>query len=111
MIGVILAVTAFWLAVETKSLLIGESAEPELVQSVNNILNAHPMIVEVNEVLTLHMGPEFILVTISADFKNDVMAVDVEKAIQSMSRDIKNKHPLVKRIFIEAEDKNQSDEV
>ncbi len=102
-IGIILGGTAVWLAWETKGLLVGESALPEVVRDIRRMAEECPEIEHVNEVLTLHIGPEFILVNISVDFKNSLMADEVERAIQRLDARIKHAHPLVKRIFIEGE--------
>ncbi|PCK00648.1 MAG: cation transporter [Zetaproteobacteria bacterium] len=102
-IGMILGLTAVWLAYETKSLLIGESANPEIVDSIKNIAGQYDGIEQVNEVLTLHMGPEFLLVNISIDFRDDLPAGTVEQTIAAITTDIKSAHPLAKKIFIEAE--------
>lgn len=102
-IGVILGLTAAWLAYETKGLLIGESADPEIVQGIASITNGYPEIVVVNETLTMHMGPEYILVNVSVDFDNSVDAENIEKAIARLSRQVKTKYPRVKRLFVEAE--------
>lgn len=102
-IGVILALTAVWMAVRTKSLLIGESADPELIADVRGRAAEVDAIVAVNEVLTLHMGPNFILLNVSVDFKDDVPAGDVENAIERLTGEIRGAHEDVKRVFIEAE--------
>lgn len=103
LIGIILGITAFWLAYETKSLLIGESALPEVVRGIRDLAAGHPEIEHVNEVLTLHMGPETIVVNLSVDFRNDITAERVEQVIQALDTEIKESFPLVKRVFIEAE--------
>ena len=102
-IGVILGGTAVWLAYETKGLLIGESANRDIVTVIRNLAHTHPSIERVNEVLTLHMGPDFILVTISVDFVDSTPAGDVERSIAALDREIKKAHPLVKRVFVEPE--------
>ena len=104
-IGFILAGTAIWLAYETKSLLIGESAEPKVVDGIRKLLSQHAEIENVNEVLTLHMGPEYILVTLSVDFDNTISAGQVEDIIASIDKNIKRDWSLVKRVYIEAESK------
>lgn len=106
-IGFILGGTAIWLAYETKSLLIGESAEPEVIEGIRHILGHHNEIENINEVLTLHMGPEYILVTLSVDFNNNINAGQIEALIEKIDRKIKQDWPLVKRIFIEAESKKR----
>jgi len=102
-IGLILGGTATWLAYETKGLLVGESALPEVVRDIRHIAGQCPEIEHVNEVLTLHMGPEFILVNLSVDFKNSISAAHVERTIQRLDRRIKQAHPLVRRVFVEGE--------
>ena len=56
-----------------------------------------------NDVITLHMGPNFILVNVSVDFRDDVPAGEVETAIEKLTREIRDAHVDVKRVFIEAE--------
>jgi cation diffusion facilitator family transporter len=102
-IGIILGATAFWLAVETKGLLIGEGADAETVQNLEKLANAHNDIEKVNEILTLHMGPEFILANISLEFKDGLETGRIEKVIHALDKAIKAEHPYIKRIFIEAE--------
>lgn len=102
-IGIILAGTALWLARETKGLLIGESAEPEIIASIEKLADQIPSVETVNEVLTLHMGPDYVLLNLSLDFADGVSAGQVEDDIEVLDRKIRAAHPVVKRIFIEAE--------
>lgn len=102
-IGLILGATAAWLAYETKSLLIGERADRDVVDGIRRIARAQPTVRHVNEVLTMHMGPEYILVNISIDFADGIRTDDVEETIAHIDHQIKNAFPNVKRIFIEAE--------
>jgi len=102
-IGLILGATAAWLAWETKSLLIGESAPPEVVENIRRLAREDGLTEKVNEVLTMHVGPEFILVNVSVDFRDSASAADVEQAIAALDRRIREAHPRVKRVFIEAE--------
>ena len=62
-----------------------------------------PQVVEVNEVLTLHMGPDFILVNMSIDFADHATAGELEEAVAALDESIRSKHARVKRVFIEAE--------
>lgn len=103
LIGVILAATAVFLAIETKALLIGEGASPEVTDGVRNLLNARDDILHVNELLTMHMGPADILLTISVDFKDGITAEEIEASVSAMERAIKAAHPEIKRVFIEAQ--------
>lgn len=102
-IGLILGATAIWLAAETKSLLIGEAASGHVIRGIRSLLREEESIERVNEVLSMHMGPEYVLVTISADFHDDIRAAKLEQTIARIERAIRQRYPEVKRIFIEAE--------
>ena len=102
-IGLILIGTAVWLAYETKSLLIGESANRPVIKGIREILKANRLEEHVNEVLTMHMGPDFILANLSVDFRDHATADDIESVIAEMDQAIKEQYPQIKRIFIEAE--------
>ncbi|MDG1994872.1 MAG: cation diffusion facilitator family transporter [Emcibacteraceae bacterium] len=102
-IGLILATTAAVLAFECKSLLIGEAADSAVVDSISKLFEDHPSIETINEVLTMHFGPKDILLNLSLDFKNDISAGDVEDIITEFEKKIKELHPDIKRIFIEAQ--------
>ena len=102
-IAFILAGTALWMAIETKSLLIGESANQPIREGINKLINEMDEIETLNEALTMHMGPEFILVNISADFSSSINSDQLEDAIAVLETRIKKAFPAVKKIFIEAE--------
>lgn len=101
LIGLVLAVTAGFLAYETKSLLIGESARPDLVRGVRALLREEPVIERVNEVLTTHLGPEVVIVNLSLDLRDEVSAGEVEKAIARIDRRVKDRFPEISRVFTE----------
>lgn len=103
-IGCILGFTAAWLAYETKGLLIGESAEPEVVSGVREIAASHDDVAGVNEILTMHIGPHFILVNLSLEFLDSLETGAVEKSISVITREVRSRFPRVKRVFIEAEE-------
>lgn len=102
-IGLILAVTAMLLAYESKGLLIGESALPEVQSGIRQIIDEDPRILVTNEVLTLHFAPEDVLLTLSVDFADNLSSADVEAAISELEQKIKARYPEIKRLFIEAQ--------
>lgn len=102
-IGIVLAVVAITLAIESKGLLIGEGAAPETVASIRSCMVEDPRIKSVNELLTMHLSPQDILVNASIDFVDGLAAEEVEAAVSTFERQIKAKHPDVQRIFIEAQ--------
>ena len=103
LIGVILAVTAVWLARETKGLLIGEAANSQVVADIRRAALSMPSVETVNEVLTMHMGPDFILVNISVRFAPSLRERRLEAEIAELDRSVKALHPRIKRVFVEAE--------
>ena len=105
LIGIILGGTAIWLAYETKGLLIGESANTQAVDGIRKIVNARKEVEIVNELLTMHMGPDYVLVNISIDFNDKLSAGRLEQVIADITLEIKQAFPYVKRVFIEAEAK------
>jgi cation diffusion facilitator family transporter len=102
-IGLILGGAAVWLAYETKGLLIGERANREVVDGIRRLINTQPSVRHVNEVLTMHMGPEFILVNVSVDFSDNIRVGEIEETVARMDHQIKANFPNVKRVFVEAE--------
>lgn len=102
-IGLVLGFTAIWMAIRTKSLLIGEAADEEVVEDVRRRAAELDSVLEVNDIITLHMGPNFILVNVSVDFRDDVPVGEVETAIERLTREIRDAHVDVKQVFIKAE--------
>ncbi|MCG6954068.1 MAG: cation diffusion facilitator family transporter [Betaproteobacteria bacterium] len=102
-IGLVLAVTAAWLASETKGLLIGERARPDVVEDIRRICRDLDKVERVNEVLTMHMGPEYVLATLSLEFADQLTITELERTIEDLNQRIRAAHPEVKKVFIEAE--------
>jgi cation diffusion facilitator family transporter len=104
LIGVMLAGVAVLLAYETKGLLIGEAADPKVLVGVREIVGESGGVKRINEVLTMHMGPREVLLTLSVDFHDRLSSAEVEAAVSAMERRIKTEFPQITRIFIEAQD-------
>jgi len=102
-IGLILAATAIWLARETKGLLIGESANREVVTEIKRLVGSYREIERVNEVLTMHVGPEYILANISVDIACDVPRSRAHAIMDELDARIKKADARVKRVFIESQ--------
>lgn len=105
LIGCILGATAFWLAHETQGLLIGESAGADVNAGIRSILGKFSEIKKVNEILTLHMGPDFILANISIDIADSMDVCSLKRVTASLDEAIKAQFSFIKRIFIEVENK------
>ena len=102
-IGVILAITASLLAYESKGLLVGEGADKEVVGVIREIVNQENGIISINETLTMHMGPQDVLLNLSLDFSDNLSSPEVEAIISRLESKIKAEYPQIQRIFIEAQ--------
>ncbi len=102
-IGVILALVAVLLARESKGLLIGERADPAVIATIRAIVAAHPAIVAVNHVRTIHTAPESIFAAISADFDDAVTMGDGETMIEAMETELRAAVPTLSSIYIRPE--------
>ncbi|MEO0581976.1 MAG: cation diffusion facilitator family transporter [Bacteroidota bacterium] len=101
-IGVLLAVIAVLLAAETKALLIGESALPEVREGINQIVLDDPEVDSMSPPITLHFGPQEVLLALDVEFEDDLSSDEIEAAIRRIEKKIREKYPIVGRIFIEA---------
>ena len=101
MIGLLLVATAWILAFETKALLVGEAATREDRSSIRAAALAVPELVSIGRLLTMHMGPDKILVNMEADFEDGLSDDQVEAAIDKVEAGIMAAVPSVGYMFIE----------
>jgi divalent metal cation (Fe/Co/Zn/Cd) transporter len=99
-IGVILGITAFVLAFESKGLLIGEAADPKLVSSLHDLACSKPGVVGVGDVLTVHSSPDQITVMMNVDFRDSMLAGDVERIVCEVEQEARERWPQVRRLFV-----------
>jgi len=101
-IGAILAVVAGFLAYESKGLLIGEGVDPQTLASIRSIVSADPAVEEIKKLLTMHFSPDDVLLTLDIGFKKDLIAEEIAAAVNRLENKIRDQHPEIKHIFIEA---------
>ena len=102
-IGLILAITACVLAIETKGLLIGESAKPEITALIRRMALDEPAISRVNEARSIHFGPHDVLVTVSLDFQDQTSAAQIEKIVSRIETRLKSDYPEIRSIYLEVQ--------
>jgi len=102
-IGLLLGLVAFLLAHETKELLIGEAASPGNVARIRQCAANIVQVSKVGEVLTMHLGPDSILITMNVEFVDQLSTNEIEAAIDQLEAAIRQKVPSAGKIFIEAE--------
>jgi cation diffusion facilitator family transporter len=100
-IGILLACVAVVLAVEMKSLLIGESASKDVEAAVVAAIEAGPDIKQVIHLRTLHIGPDTVLVAAKIGVLHDQTAASVAAAIDAAERRIRAAVPAADLIFLE----------
>ncbi len=101
-IGITLAGVAILLALESKGLLIGEGADAEIVASIRSLTLRDPAVKKVIKVLTLHFGPEEILLNLEIQFTDELSAADLAIAVERLETTIRTQHSEIQNIFIEA---------
>nr|WP_319422614.1 cation diffusion facilitator family transporter [Pleurocapsa sp. FMAR1] len=101
-IGIILTMVAILLAYECKGLLVGESADIATIDSIRQIAAEDRAVKEVMRVLTLHFGPEEVLLNIEIVFQRELSVEEVTEAIDRLEAKIRSQHPEIKNLFVEA---------
>jgi len=104
LIGLVLGGLALVLLYEAKGLLIGESADPKLVEAIRATAAGHAGVVRVHEVLTLHSAPTLVTVIISADFEDTMSARDVERIVLAIETQVSTQFPIVARVYVRPRD-------
>jgi cation diffusion facilitator family transporter len=107
LIGLVLACTSTLLARESKSLLIGERADSDLVKSILAIANAACGPSRANGVLTIHLAPDQVMAAMSFEFDDALTAPRIEQLIADIERRIHDAHPEVTSLFIKPQSPQQ----
>jgi cation diffusion facilitator family transporter len=100
-IGLLLVTVAIILAIETKSLLLGEGASRPSVDRIREALQSEPDIERIIHMKTLHLGPEELLVAAKVAVRRTDSAAEVAAAIDSAERRIRDAEPLARVIYLE----------
>lgn len=104
-IGLALGAVAFVLARESMDLLIGEGADPAMVAAVNAAIDGRPEVSGVNEITTIHIGPQNIFVGLSVDFVDSVPVGRIEAMIAEAEIELRNRWPSIRAIYIKPQAK------
>lgn len=99
-IALILGATAIFLARESKGLLIGEPASPEVQKKVLAIVQQDPAVQRANGVLTVHMGPQEIVAGLSIEFEDHLTAPEIEACVERLEALLKKEMPEITRLFV-----------
>ncbi|MBF9254493.1 cation transporter [Pontibacter sp. 172403-2] len=102
LIGVVLCFVAVIMVVESKNLLVGESAVTHLVEGVHQLVNNDPDVHTLRPPLTMHMAPNEVLLALDVQFQQDLSGHKITEVIARLENNIRSNFPEVKRIFVEA---------
>ena len=100
-IGLLLVCVAVILAVETKSMLLGEAAATESVERICAALEDDPRVERVIHLRTMHLGPEELLVAVKVGVRHGDTAADIASAIDAAERRIRAAEPMASYIYVE----------
>jgi cation diffusion facilitator family transporter len=100
-IGLVLAVVAFALARTSRALLLGEAANPKVLDKIMRAIESHPNVERVIELLTMHLAPKQILINANVKLKQDLVTGDIEQTMEQIEESIKGAEPKVEMVFLE----------
>jgi cation diffusion facilitator family transporter len=102
LIGLLLVCVAFWMGRDAKHLLIGSAALPEEREALERAIEEYDEVVEVEELLTMVLGPNALLVAARVDLRDDIDAHRIERASTEIDRRLRDVVPDVTEVFLDA---------
>lgn len=102
LIGILLAVVAITMLVESRNLLLGESASSDMVKRVHDLVQQDPDVDALNPPLTMHLSPDEVLLALDVQFRNDISGREVANTVNRLEGCIKKEFPAITRIYMEA---------
>lgn len=103
LIGLVLAGVAIFLVNESRGLLIGEGADPKILADIHHLAESDKAVEHLRHPLTIHFGPDTVLLTMEIQFKSEISVGEIESAIDRIEKKIRERYPTIKHIMIEAE--------
>jgi cation diffusion facilitator family transporter len=100
-IGLLLCAIGVALARDTRSLLIGEGITDEMRAQVLEVATQTPSVLAVSQLLSLHLGPQSVLLALKVRFRPELGLKEVEQAINDLEQRIRAVVPQMKKIFVE----------
>ena len=102
LIGLLLVFVAVIMVVESKNLLVGESAQLDIVKGIYQLVNNEPNVFSLYYPVTMHLAPNEILLAMDVQFKKEITIQELNETIHKLETEIKALYPDVKKIYIEA---------
>ena len=102
-IGVMLAAVAAVLVYESRSLMLGEGVDAEAVDDIRRLVESDPAVVRSRKPLSMHFGPDQILIALDVQFRPGLSSEAMEKAVDRIETAVRGRLPEARHIFLEAE--------
>lgn len=103
LIGLLLTLVAVLLARESKALLIGERASPEIARTIRRLAGSEPCVARVIDVTTSQLSPDQVIASIALDIEDALRVPEVVALIRRLEQKITAEHPELLRVFIRPE--------
>jgi cation diffusion facilitator family transporter len=100
LVGLLLAGVALFMIKETMGLLVGEASDGELIRDVERRALAEHTVAKVGRPLTMHLGPDEVLLNLELAFRDGLDIGEVRAALARLEHDIVSAHPEVTRFFV-----------
>jgi cation diffusion facilitator family transporter len=107
-IGLLLTGVAFVLANETRSLIAGESVAPIVMERLKETLDRINCITQLDEIVTLHLGPGAILVALTLGFRPKATSTSINAAIQEITECLRATDDRVAYVYVRPSHKDQA---
>ena len=108
LIGIVLAMVAVVLGRESKELLIGERASPELSAAIRATALEESGVIEVVDVITSQLAPDQVIATMGVVIDGNLRVIEVEQLIQRIEKTIRTRHPQLFRVFVRPQSKKRA---
>ena len=106
LIGVLLVIIAFLLAVQVKALLIGQGVEPHTLDNMKKFLQERPEVEQLYNILTLQMGPD-VMVAVKAKMRRTGSESELINAINRVESEFREAFPMASWLFFEPDNKDE----
>ena len=83
--------------------MIGEGVDNETLNRIRQLVEADADVDHVHRLLTMHFGPQEVLLTLEVKFRDELSAVDVREAVARLHKAVRQQHPEINRVFFGSE--------
>jgi cation diffusion facilitator family transporter len=102
-IGILLCGVASLLILESKGLLLGESVSPEVRESILHLVDLDPDIRGLSRMMTMHMGPDVVLLNLDLVFRPGLSTREIEAAVDRLEKTLRAEHEQLMYITVEVD--------